>query len=176
MSTTVSLPLLDSVQIASPCSASWEEMTGDERTRHCSQCRLDVHNISAMTRGEAEAFLAERLSGGNHVCARLFRRADGTILTADCPVGLAALRTKARRTVTRAAAAIGLTTLVAWAAARESDRLPFARTQPLGAIAHFLKGDPTPPPMATGAFAMGDICPPAARPQPIQKGSPGVSP
>ncbi|HMB27752.1 MAG TPA: carboxypeptidase-like regulatory domain-containing protein, partial [Blastocatellia bacterium] len=35
------------------------------------------------------------------ICARLYRRADGTILTQDCPVGLRAVRKK----VTRAAAA-----------------------------------------------------------------------
>ena len=92
--TTVQLPLLSQVRIASPCSARWEDMTGDERTRHCAQCDLDVHNLSAMTTEEAEQFLLEKVSSGvnTRVCTRFFRRADGTILTRDCPVGVARWR------------------------------------------------------------------------------------
>ena len=33
--TTISLPLLDSVRIATPCDARWENMCGDERKRRC---------------------------------------------------------------------------------------------------------------------------------------------
>ena len=40
-----------------------------------------------MTRADAEALLAERVDG---VCVRFYRRFDGTILTADCPVGVKA--------------------------------------------------------------------------------------
>lgn len=176
ITTPLSLPLLDRVQIASPCSANWDDMTGDDRSRRCEQCSLSVHNISGMTRPQAEAFLAEAVASGTRVCARLYRRADGTILTADCPVGLAALKAKARRTVARVAATIGLTSLVAWAAARESGGLPFARSQPISAIAHYLKGDPAPPP-ATRMMAMGDICipTPPPPPQPMQKASPGAT-
>ena len=29
----VKLPVLDQIQIASPCNADWSQMTGDERTR-----------------------------------------------------------------------------------------------------------------------------------------------
>lgn len=38
-----------------------------------------------MTRREAEALLREK---EGQLCARLYRRADGTILTENCPVGL----------------------------------------------------------------------------------------
>ena len=68
MNGTVSLPLLDRIAIASPCPASWDEMTGDDQVRHCSLCNLSVHNLSAMTRDEAEGVLA-KLSEGR-VCAR----------------------------------------------------------------------------------------------------------
>src|SRR5579872_5483516 len=80
-------PRLDDVRIASPCSARWEDMVGDDRVRHCGQCEKDVYFLSGMTRTEAEALLAAR---GASLCARIFRRADGTVLTADCPVGIAA--------------------------------------------------------------------------------------
>jgi hypothetical protein len=174
MSTTLSLALLDRVQIASPCSARWEDMRGDDTTRRCEQCSLNVHNISSMTRAAAEAFLTEKLATGGRVCGLIYRRADGTILTADCPTGLAALRAKARRSASRVAATIGLTSLVTWAAAHESAGLRFGRTQPLATIAHHLKGD-LPPPVPVTSMAMGDICvPPPVAAQPIQK-APGAN-
>jgi hypothetical protein len=134
-------------------------MTGDERTRRCAQCNLSVHNIASLTRVEAETLLARHFDadgnarvGAGRFCAQLYRRADGTILTADCPVGLAALRAKARRTASRVAAAIGLTSFVAWAAATESASFPFAKSQPLSVIAAWLR-DPGPNP-ATALGAM----------------------
>ena len=77
---------LDNVRIASPCSADWNEMYGDERMRFCGQCRLNVYNLSGMTRYDAEHLL--RLSEGR-LCVRYYQRPDGTILTKDCPVGWA---------------------------------------------------------------------------------------
>ncbi len=164
----ISLPLLDRLQIASPCSARWEEMSGDERSRHCAACDRSVYNLSGMGRAEAEAFLQTHLEAdgqgaGGRVCTRFYRRADGTILTADCPVGLAAVRARARRTVARVAAAIGLTTLVAWAAARETHGTPLAYTQPLATIAGWLRQPLTPPPTSP---MMGKVA--VMRPTPIQ--------
>ncbi len=75
---------LDEVSIAAPCPVSWAEMDGDERKRFCSLCSLHVYNISEMKRKEAEDLLSENTDG---VCLRLFRRADGTLITKDCPVG-----------------------------------------------------------------------------------------
>lgn len=83
--------MLDRVSIAAPCPVDWESMPGTDRVRHCSQCNKNVYNLSAMTRRQAEALLRE--TEGN-LCARLYRRADGTILTENCPAGL---RTIGRR-------------------------------------------------------------------------------
>ena len=80
------LPVLDNIRVASPCTADWNQMTGDERTRHCGQCRKNVYNLSGMTRDEAEALLLER---NGDLCVRYYQRADGTILLADCTVGRA---------------------------------------------------------------------------------------
>jgi hypothetical protein len=77
-------PLLDRIRVASPCHASWDAMTGDDRVRFCGECKKDVYNLSAMTRDEAERLLAERAGS---LCVRVYKRADGTVLTADCPVG-----------------------------------------------------------------------------------------
>lgn len=109
MRTDVHLDLLKHVDVASPCAARWEDMTGDEKSRHCAQCNLRVHNLSAMTRAEAEAFLAPRAGpDAGRVCVRFYRRADGTILTRDCPVGLAAVRAKAGAMARRVAAGVAL--------------------------------------------------------------------
>ena len=45
--------LLARVAIASPCTADWNTMAGDERRRFCTSCRLHVHDLSAMTAAEA---------------------------------------------------------------------------------------------------------------------------
>ncbi len=76
---------LDSLKVASPCTVPWDSMRGDDTVRFCGLCEKNVYNLSAMTRNEAEAFLEER---GVSACVRLFRRFDGTVLTADCPVGV----------------------------------------------------------------------------------------
>ena len=77
--------MLDQIKIASPCTADWDRMEGTDRVRFCGECKKNVFNLSAMTRREAEALLQE--TNGN-LCTRLYRRADGRVLTEDCPVGL----------------------------------------------------------------------------------------
>lgn len=81
--------LLDNLMIAAPCTMNWEDMAGNDRVRHCQQCQLDVYNISDMTAGEAETFLRNQT---DKACINLYRRADGTIITDNCPVGLRKLR------------------------------------------------------------------------------------
>ncbi len=80
---------LDQLHIASPCHVSWQDMTGDGRVRFCSECQRNVYNLSGMSRREGEALL--RNTEGR-LCVAYYQRADGTILTADCPVGLRALK------------------------------------------------------------------------------------
>lgn len=80
------------VKIAKPCPANWDNMTGDERVRFCHQCKLNVYNISEMTTDEAEKLIVENEDG--RLCLRLYRRKDGTVITQDCPKGLAAFRKK----------------------------------------------------------------------------------
>jgi hypothetical protein len=91
------------LRIAVPCPASWEGMAGDERVRNCSLCSLNVYNFAEMTRGEVRELLV-RTEG--RVCARLYRRADGTVLTRDCPTGLRAVRQRASRVAAALIAAL----------------------------------------------------------------------
>jgi hypothetical protein len=91
-----SLPILDQISVASPCHVNWDDMTGDDRARFCSHCKLNVYDLSAMTRDEATAFIHDR---EGRTCVRFYRRHDGTILTRDCPVGLRAVRKRLTRAV-----------------------------------------------------------------------------
>lgn len=78
------LPVLDNLRVASPCSEKWADMAGDDRVRACGKCNQNVYNLSALTRDEAAALIAER---NGRMCVRYYQRADGTILLADCTVG-----------------------------------------------------------------------------------------
>jgi len=69
-------------------------MKGDERARFCGQCRKHVFNFSAMTSAEVEALVQQK---EGRLCGRYFQRADGRMLTADCPTGVARRRNRAAR-------------------------------------------------------------------------------
>lgn len=60
-------------------------MRGDDRVRFCDSCSKNVYNLAGLTAVEATELIGE---AEGHVCLRLYRRRDGTLLTADCPVGL----------------------------------------------------------------------------------------
>jgi len=94
---------LERMYVATPCPANWERMPGDERVRFCDSCGLHVYNISALTRAEADSLVA-RTEG--RLCVRLFRRADGTVLTKDCPTGLRLWRRRVSRTAGAALTAL----------------------------------------------------------------------
>jgi Carboxypeptidase regulatory-like domain len=85
---------LDRLKVASPCPTSWEHMKGDERVRFCELCSLHVYNIAELTANEAKSLVANT---EGRICARLYRRSDGTVITKDCPVGLRAIRRRVAR-------------------------------------------------------------------------------
>jgi len=84
----------DEIRIASPCKSDWDSMYGDDRRRFCAECKLNVYNLSGMTREAAEQLL---MNSEGRLCVRFFRRKDGTILTQDCPVGWKAVKKRATR-------------------------------------------------------------------------------
>src|SRR5258706_11237191 len=88
---------LDNIRVASPCSANWEEMFGDDRKRFCGDCKLNVYNLSGMTRRQAESLI---INSEGRLCVRFFRRADGTVLTKNCPVGWQAVQQRVSRVAT----------------------------------------------------------------------------
>lgn len=97
--------LVQSLRIAAPCPVSWESMDGDERVRHCSNCNKNVYNISDMTAAEANQFL--QLTG-QKACVNFYKRADGTVIVDNCPVGLRKLRAQYRRMVAAGATILSL--------------------------------------------------------------------
>jgi hypothetical protein len=77
---------LDQIEIPIPCEVPWDGMQGDDRVRHCGQCKQNVYNVSELTRAEAN-----RLVRGG-ACLRIYRRPDNTVLTSDCRARLRAAR------------------------------------------------------------------------------------
>jgi hypothetical protein len=129
---------LDTIRIASPCNAAWDDMAGTERMRFCRLCQKTVYNLSAMSREQAERLLRQK---EGKACIRLYRRHDGTVLTSDCPVGLRAVRR--RMAVLIGGAAACLLALVTSAAAFAG--LKFASRLSRGAgnsIMNILRPDP----------------------------------
>lgn len=163
----MSLPILDDVRVASPCTVGWENMTGDERTRHCAKCDLDVFNLAALTREEAESLLRSRTGG--RTCIRLFRRFDGTVITQDCPVGWRKVRRNVRRRVMLATifvlATFGIGVAVAAKKTRQcnltiddGDAFDSALIQQIVAL---FKGQPPPQPYVGLDGDMAYVPPPA---------------
>lgn len=121
---------LGQVKIASPCSASWEEMKGDERVRFCDHCQLNVYNLSGMDRREATRLVTGQ---EERLCVRFYQRFDGTVLTADCPVGLRAARKRLARSIT-CTAVILLSVRAYFVGEARSDVLP----RPIQAVVNYI--------------------------------------
>jgi hypothetical protein len=68
-------------------------MYGDNRKRFCGDCKLNVYNLSGMTRDEAERLIT---NAEGRLCVRFYQRADGSVITADCPVGWAKFKQRTR--------------------------------------------------------------------------------
>ena len=79
-------PELGLVRIAHPCSQKWSKMEGDARVRMCAACNLHVFNFAEISSEEARQ-LIRKSTNGERICARIFKRLDGTVMTKDCPRG-----------------------------------------------------------------------------------------
>ncbi|MDQ4119941.1 MAG: hypothetical protein M3209_00555 [Acidobacteriota bacterium] len=120
---------LANVRVASPCPANWDEMIGDERKRFCGQCKLNVYNLSGMTRNDAENLL---MNAEGRLCVRFYRRADGSVLTQDCPVGWRAFKRNLSRTATAAFSfVVGLFGGLGFGAAFDSEQKAIMGEMPL---------------------------------------------
>lgn len=71
--------LLDSIDVRTPCSESWEEMTGNQEVRFCSHCSKGVYDLSAITRAKAEKLVRDF---GGRLCVRYVKDSRGKVVTA----------------------------------------------------------------------------------------------
>jgi hypothetical protein len=134
---------LDDLQIASPCSASWDSMVGTDRVRYCTSCKLNVYNLSGMSREEAEELIGLR---DGRSCVRFFRRADGTVMTTDCPVGAHGWFVRSMLIVASAAALVLLAFgLTPGTAPGERNASWLARTEPFRTILNWINPPRTAP-------------------------------
>ena len=101
----IELHLLDQIRVASPCPTRWEEMTGDDRIRYCTLCSKHVYRFEGMSRSEIVRLLKET---EHEICAQLARRADGSLITNDCPVGVEKAKRRRRLAVLLALLPIAL--------------------------------------------------------------------
>jgi hypothetical protein len=103
--------------IRKPCTADWERMSRMGDKRYCDTCAKHVHDLSAMTRDEVTALLAEARADDRELCVRylyddhgnpVFRperllprsgllRAKRFVAMAALPLGLAACESRASR-------------------------------------------------------------------------------
>lgn len=112
---------LEHINVASPCPASWEAMSGDDRSRNCAQCDRSVYNIAGLSRKEASDLIQNR---EGRMCVRLHRRSDGTVITSDCPKGLRAYRLR----VAKYAGAV-LATILGFFSVGQAQRQPRGDSQ-----------------------------------------------
>jgi len=135
-------------------------MTGDDRARFCGECQRHVYNLSDLSRIEAENLIQQT---EDQVCARYYRRRDGTILTNNCPVGLRAVRRRLRFVTSVAVAGIGLCiggVLTVLGSSRHDEKGRRLRDiEPIHSIVEWFS--PSPPPVIMGKLCMPeDMLPP----------------
>ena len=155
--------VLDLIQVASPCSMSWHEMEGDDRVRFCDECSLNVYNLSGMKRAEAEALVT---STEGRLCVRYHQRADGTVITRDCPIGVAAARRAVARLVGIVAAVCVALVSAAWAIGTGSRSRDggLEQAEPFRSVARRLAPPPTRFIVLGGAAVLPPLPAPPSKP------------
>ena len=162
--------LVSQLRVASPCSAAWDEMAGDERVRFCGQCRKHVYNLTVLSPDEVGRLVQEK---EGRFCGRIYQRRDGMALSANCPVGVARIR----RALLASSGALAMLFLavpvVAAALRRIAPDAPLWKREPWATIGVRLGVIP-PRRLNTFGVTMGDM----AVPMPVAKTgnqSPGKS-
>ena len=80
---TLALPVLADLRITEPCPLAQDAWQRGQRTRHCAECNLDVHNLSALTAVEAAAMVAHSRETGTRLCASYEHDAAGNVVASD---------------------------------------------------------------------------------------------
>ena len=125
---------------ARPCNSSWDLMTGDGRKRRCSNCCQDVYKVEGLARSEALALI----TANEGEQSRVYRRADGTVMTSNCSGSRAAVR-RSRFKVAAVAAAAALLIVGLGAVATASDEPEIHCQLPVPSVAGQLQPVPQKP-------------------------------
>ena len=148
---------LNTIEIASPCEADWDSMSGNHQVRFCEHCNLHVRNISTMTRQEAMR-LVSRSRG--RLCLRFVQGPHGSPVTGQVPEKLHRI---GRRISRLAAGAFSATLGLSAAAAQTqtassppplSEIASIAKTTSPGDIGTIIRGVVTDP---NGALVGGAV-------------------
>lgn len=122
---------LKNLTLPSPCTADWNAMTGNDQVRFCEHCSFEVHNLSLMTRSQAERLIA---GANGRLCVRYIHDPNGGPVT--LPVGQKLHRISRRASQIAAGAftaALSVTSAVAQESTgtQSSNPNPPAATQPI---------------------------------------------
>jgi hypothetical protein len=73
---------LKNLTVPSPCPTDWNSMIGNDQVRFCEHCSFEVHNLSLMTRSQAERLVAR---SNGRLCVQYIQDPNGGPVT--MPVG-----------------------------------------------------------------------------------------
>lgn len=110
---------LNLIEIPKPCEVPWDSMQGSDRVRFCAHCSKNVYNISDMSEAQATKLLVDN---EGKVCISMLRRADGTIVTDNCPSILRPVRNSYKKMAAVCSAFIALACNQLSAFAADSDK------------------------------------------------------
>ena len=119
---------LNNITIPSPCTADWDSMIGNEQVRFCEHCSLEVHNLSLMTRNQAQRLVAR---SNGRLCVRYHHTSNGRPVT--LPAGHK-LHRIGRRVSRIAAGAFTATLSVTSAVAQQSESFQSVSLTPANAM------------------------------------------
>jgi hypothetical protein len=106
---------LNNLTVPSPCTADWNSMTGNDQVRFCEHCNFDVHNLSLLTRSQAEHVIAR---SNGRLCVRYQRDPAGRLLTSTVPQKLHRIGRRVSRIAAGAfTATLSVTSVVAQSSA-----------------------------------------------------------
>jgi len=72
----------ETLRIVRPCTRRWDDLTGDETRRFCTDCSTLVHNLDRMSRPEIDALLR-----AGRFCAAYLPQDDGSFVMPPPPDG-----------------------------------------------------------------------------------------
>lgn len=82
------------LEIKTPCTASWDQMRGNDRVRFCEHCQHTVNDLTSLTPKRIRRLIAK---SQGRLCLRYHRRPDGEPLSTQVPKKLHQIRKRVSR-------------------------------------------------------------------------------